>query len=223
MDASLSGSLATAPATMSSRWRSATVSTPGATGKRSQGSSLKPWSRRSGYHDTEHNSQRPPDGRRELSFRLIVGSASDLKQRWIRMRRFAGITVGLMIGVAGYATPTTGAQQAPRLTCNPTSVPSMGGGVWVSCAIENFPTNTPITVTEPFALNPRQLTTDDAAQARFTFVIPEFGVCTQRSGLTVAASGGGAEASMTIVVTPVPQPVYCGPVGAVPAQPRLTG
>jgi hypothetical protein len=134
-----------------------------------------------------------------------------------------GITVGFMIGVAGYATPTTGAQQAPRLACSPMSVPSTGGGVWVSCSIENFPPNALILVTEPFALSAHQLTTDDAGQARFTFVIPEFGVCTQRSRLTVAASGGGAEAAMTIGVTPVPQPLYCGPAGPLSAQPRLTG
>jgi len=139
------------------------------------------------------------------------------------MRQLVGITVGLMIGVAVSATPTTGAQQAPSLTCSPTSVPSTGGGVWVSCSIENFPPNTAITVTAPFGPSPRQLATDDAGQASFTFVIPEFGVCTQRSGLTVVASGGGAEASMTIVVTPVAQPPSCGPAGAVPAQPRLTG
>jgi hypothetical protein len=138
------------------------------------------------------------------------------------MRRLVGITVGLMVGVAVSATPTTGAQQAPSLTCSPTTVPSTGGGVWVSCSIENFPPNTPIAVTAPFG-GIRQLTTDDAGQAGFRFVIPEFGVCTQRSGLTVVASGGGAEASMTIVVTPVPQPSYCRPAGAVPAQPRVTG
>jgi hypothetical protein len=138
------------------------------------------------------------------------------------MRRLVGILVGLMVGVAVQATPTTGAQQAPIVICSPTSVPSIGGGVWVSCSIENFPPNTPIAVTAPFG-GSRGLTTDDAGQAGFRFVIPEFGVCTQRSGLTVAASGGGEQASMTIVVTPVPQPPYCGPAAAIPAQPRVTG
>jgi hypothetical protein len=145
------------------------------------------------------------------------------ERKWTRMRRLVGITFGLMIGVAAYATPLTGAQQSPRLTCNPTSVPATGGGVWVSCSIENFAPNTPVALTEPFAPSTRQVTSDDAGRASFSFVIPEFGVCTQRSSLTVAASGGGAEASMTIIVTPVPQPSYCGPAGAVPAQPRQTG
>src|SRR5215211_2494948 len=147
-----------------------------------------------------------------VALRLIVGSRSDLAETQ-PMRRFVGITVGLMVGVAVHATPTTGAQQAPNVTCSPASVPSTGGGVWVSCSIENFPPNTPIAVMAPVG-GSRQLTTDDAGQAGFRFVIPEFGVCTQRSGLTVAASGGGEQASMTIAVTPVSQPPYCGPAGA---------
>jgi hypothetical protein len=76
-----------------------------------------------------------------------------------------------MIGVAAYTTPITGAQQAPSLTCSPTTVPSTGGGVWVTCSIENFSPNTPISVTEPFVVSPPQLTTDDAGQTGFTFVI----------------------------------------------------
>jgi hypothetical protein len=140
------------------------------------------------------------------------------------MRRLLGITLGSMIGIAVYAATTTAAQQEPNLTCSPTSVPSEGGGVWVSCSIENFPPNTQVTVTEAFVPSPLQVTTtDDAGQASFTFLIPEAGVCAQRSGgLTIRASGGDAEASMTMTPVPLP-PLYCGPAGAVPAQPGLTG
>lgn len=70
-----------------------------------------------------------------------------------------------------------------------------------------------------------QVTTDGAGRASFTFLIPESGVCAQLSGeLTVSASGGGVQASPPVVVTPVPlPPLSCGPAGAAPAQPRLTG
>lgn len=138
------------------------------------------------------------------------------------MRRL--FVTALVLGAAVAATTTTGAQQAPTLTCSPTSVPANGGGVWVTCSIENFPPQTQVLVKEPFAPSLRSLTTDDAGRTIFTFVIPEASVCTQRSGLTVAASGGGTEASFTIGVTPVPlPPAYCGFTGAVQAQPRSTG
>jgi hypothetical protein len=141
------------------------------------------------------------------------------------MRRLARITVGLLVGLVAYAgTTTTGAQPAPSLACNPKTIPSTGPSVTFTCSIENFPSNTPVAVTGTFEPSPRQLPTDGAGWASFTFLIPEFGVCAPLSEvLTISASGGGLEASTTIVVSPAPvPPVSCGPE-AVPAQPRLTG
>jgi hypothetical protein len=143
------------------------------------------------------------------------------------MRRIIGITVGLIAGLAAYpGTMTTGAQQTPTLTCSPRTIPSTGPSVSFTCSIEHFPPSTAVSVTGPLGPTPTPLvTTDDAGRAPFTFLIPEFGVCAQLPGdLTVSASAGGARASITIVVTRVPlPPLYCGPAGAVPALPRLTG
>jgi hypothetical protein len=109
------------------------------------------------------------------------------------MRRFIGVAVGLVAGLAAYpGTMTTGAQQTPTLTCSPKTIPSTGPSVTFTCSIENFPPNTAVPVT---ALGPTPtafVTTDDAGLASFTFLIPEFGVCAQLpSDLTVSASGGG--------------------------------
>jgi hypothetical protein len=147
------------------------------------------------------------------------------------MHRIIGITIGVIAGLAAYpGTATTGAQQTPTLTCNPKTIPSTGPSVTFTCSIENFPPNTAVPVTGPLGPTPTAfVTTDDAGRAGFTFLIPEFGVCAQLPGdLTVSASGGGVRASTTIIVTPVPlfshlPPLYCGPAGAVSAQPRLTG
>jgi hypothetical protein len=137
-----------------------------------------------------------------------------------------GITVGLMVGLVAYAATTTGAQQpvpSPLLTCSPTTVPAVGPSVEVTCSIENFPPNTPVTVTETFEPNPRQLMSDGAGRVSFTFRIPEFGVCAPLSELTISASGGGAQVTRVIAVSLVAGlPAVCDVV-AVPAQPRLTG
>jgi hypothetical protein len=141
-----------------------------------------------------------------------------------RMQRRIGIMLGAVAGLVAYAGATaTGAQPSPMLTCDPKTIPSTGPSVTFTCSIGDFPPNTPVTVVGVFG-PPRQLTTDDAGRAGFTFLIPEFGVCAPLSGeLTISASGGGVEASTTIVVRPVPvPPVFCGPE-SVPAQPRLTG
>jgi hypothetical protein len=143
------------------------------------------------------------------------------------MRGVRGTAVGLLAGFAIYAATTaTDARQSPTLTCSPKTIPSTGPSVNFTCSIENFAPNTEVRVTGPLGPTPTAfVTTDDAGRASFTFLIPEFGVCAQLPGdLTVSASGGGVRASTTIIVTPVPlPPLYCGPAGAVPAQPRLRG
>jgi hypothetical protein len=143
------------------------------------------------------------------------------------MRRLIGVAVGLVAGLAAYAgTMTTEAQQTPMLTCSPKTIPSTGPSVTFTCSIENFPPNTAVPITGSLGPTPTAfVTTDDAGRSRFTFLIPEFGVCAQLPGdLTVSASVEGVRASTTIIVTPVPLPPFsCGPPGAVPTQPRLTG
>src|SRR6266536_3661129 len=141
------------------------------------------------------------------------------------MRRLIGITVGPIAGLAAYpGTMTTEAQQTPKLTCSPQTIPSTGPSVTFTCSLENFPPNTPVTVAG-IPSNLRQLTTDGVGRASFTFLIPEFGVCAQLPGdLTVRVSGGAVEASTTIRVTRAPRPpLHCDAAGAAPAQPRLTG
>lgn len=137
------------------------------------------------------------------------------------------MTLALIAGLATYpGTMTTGAQQTPTLICSPKTIPSTGPSVTATCSVENFPPNTAGTFTRGATFpGSGQVTTDGAGRASFTLLIPESGVCAQLSGeLTVSASGGGVEASTAIVVTPPPLPLlYCGPAGAAPAQPRLTG
>jgi hypothetical protein len=131
------------------------------------------------------------------------------------MRRLIGIIVVLVASLAAYAgTMATGAQQAPTLTCSPTSVPSTGPSVTFTCSIENFPPNTQVMVTEALVPRPLQVTTtDDAGRASFRFLIHEAGVCAQRSDGLAAASGGDAEASTAFVVTPVPlPPLFAAPL-----------
>jgi hypothetical protein len=106
--------------------------------------------------------------------------------------------------------------ETPSVTCSPKSVPSTGPSVRVSCSIQGYAVHTRVTVT---GLGPAPLAsvrTDDAGRASFGFVIPEFGVCAQLPGdVTVNASGGGANASATIAVTPVPLPsLDCGPASS---------
>src|SRR6266542_346906 len=143
------------------------------------------------------------------------------------MRRLIGITVGLLTGfVASPTMITTGAQQAPTLTCSPTTVDANGPSFELACFVESFPPNAPVTFTRgPTLPGGGQAITDGAGRGSFAARIPTHGVCAPISGdVTVSASGGGVEASTVIVVipnTPVP-PVYCGP-GVVSAQPRLTG
>jgi hypothetical protein len=142
------------------------------------------------------------------------------------MRRLLGIWIGLMAGFVAFAgTMTTGAQQTPPLRCSPTTVDANGPSFELTCSVENFPPNTPVTFTRgPTLPGGGQATTDGAGRASFAERIPTHGVCAPLSGdVTVSASGGGVEASTTIVVIPSAEPpVSCGP-GAVPALPRLTG
>jgi hypothetical protein len=131
------------------------------------------------------------------------------------MRRLIGITVGVIVALAAYpAAITTGAQQAPTLSCSVTTVPAHSGGVQTTCAVENFPPNTSVTL-----IGGAQATTDGAGRGSATVTIPT-GLCPGK--FTITASGGGVEATTTIAVTPRPGPPGLCPA-ALPAQPRLTG
>jgi hypothetical protein len=153
-------------------------------------------------------------------------SALYIQPHWrLGVRRLLGIAFGLMVSLAAYAEATTiGAQQPATLTCSPMTIDAVGPSVTFTCSVENFPPNASLTVVGTFETSPRQLITDGAGQAGFTFLIPEFGVCAPLSGApTITASADGAEASTTIAVAPFTAPsVSCGPP-AVPARPRLTG
>ena len=130
------------------------------------------------------------------------------------MRQLIGITVGVIVGLAAcQGTMTTGAQQAPRLSCNVMTVPAHSGGLQTTCAVENFPPNTAVTL-----IGGAQTTTDSAGRGSATVTIPT-GLCPGK--FTITASDGGVEAATTIAVTPKAGPPGLCPA-ALPAQPRLT-
>jgi hypothetical protein len=131
------------------------------------------------------------------------------------MRWLLGPAVGLMFGLAAYGgTAMIGAQQAPKLSCNVTTIPTRSASVETTCTVESFAPNTPVEfVLERGSVG--QVTTDATGQASHTFRIPA-GFETPGE-ITIRASGGGVEASTTIVVIAHP------PAAAVPAQPGLTG
>ncbi len=107
------------------------------------------------------------------------------------------------------------AQQAPTVTCSPNSIPSEGAGVRVSCTLDGYPPKTAVSASGTFG-GSVGVKTDDAGRASFTFVIPSHGVCAPLPGdVAVRAIGGGADASTTIAVIPVPLPsVDCGPTSS---------
>ena len=145
----------------------------------------------------------------------MVRTSHSISAKAHRMRRLIGITVGVIVGLAAYPlTTTTGAQQAPTLSCSVTTVRAHGGGVQTTCAVENFPPNASVTF-----IGGAQATTDGAGRGTGTVIIPA-GLCPGE--FTITASGDGVEAATTIRVTPAPGPPGVCPT-AVPAQPQVTG
>ena len=101
-------------------------------------------------------------------------------------------------GAAYVPQPTS--EQAAKLSCDVTTVPAQSASVATSCSAEGFPKAASVAVAFGGSTVLRT-TTDAVGRARVTFRIP--------AGLppgeaTISASGGGLEASTTVVVTAAP-------------------